>query len=106
VVVVAIVTVATWRGSAVVATCYAPAAVAARRGSIAATTCCGSEAAAAPCEPLLAAATVLPAARDALDERRLVGTTASDLNTLAGARGARWAPPCEREDEKVKLSPI
>jgi hypothetical protein len=25
--------------------------------------------------------------RDALDERRLVGTDASDLNTLAGARG-------------------
>jgi hypothetical protein len=30
---------------------------------------------------------MLPAARGALDERRLVGTTASDLNTLAGARG-------------------
>jgi hypothetical protein len=81
----------------------------------AATACCGSTAVAA-CydsaataalrEPSLAAVAVLPAARGALIERRLVGTAASDLNTLAGARGARWAPPCEREDEKVKLSPI
>jgi hypothetical protein len=30
---------------------------------------------------------VLPAARDTLDERRLVGTAASDISTLAGARG-------------------
>jgi hypothetical protein len=30
---------------------------------------------------------VLPAARDALDERHLVGMVASDLSTLAGARG-------------------
>jgi hypothetical protein len=29
---------------------------------------------------------MLGAARDALDERRLVGTTASDLSTLAGVR--------------------
>jgi hypothetical protein len=29
-----------------------------------------------------------------------MGTAASDLNTLAGARGARWAPPCEHKDEK------
>jgi hypothetical protein len=53
----------------------------------AATTCCGSTAAAALREPSLAAVTALPAARRALDERRLVGTAASDLNTLAGARG-------------------
>jgi hypothetical protein len=38
---------------------------------------------------LLAAVAVIPAARGALDERRLVGTAASDLNTLAGAKGAR-----------------
>jgi hypothetical protein len=37
--------------------------------------------------PSLAAVVVLPAARGALDERRLVGTVASGLNTLAGARG-------------------
>jgi hypothetical protein len=30
---------------------------------------------------------MLAAARDALDERRLVGTTVFVLNTLAGARG-------------------
>jgi hypothetical protein len=92
-------------GSATIAACCVSAAVTARSGSVAATTCCGSEAAAAPREPSLAAVVVLPTARDALDERRLVGTTASHLSTLAGARGARWAPPCEHEDEKVKLSP-
>jgi hypothetical protein len=68
--------------------------------------CRGPATAAAPREPLLDAVTVLPAARDALDECRLVGTAAYDLSTLAGARGAQWAPPCEREDEKVKLLPI
>jgi hypothetical protein len=30
---------------------------------------------------------VLPAARDALDERRLVGTATSNLSTMAGTRG-------------------
>jgi hypothetical protein len=44
----------------------------------------GSESSAAPREPLLV---VFVAARDALDERRLVGTAASVLSTLAGARG-------------------
>jgi hypothetical protein len=39
------------------------------------------------CEPPLAAAAMLAAARDALDERRLVGTGVSVLSTLAGARG-------------------
>jgi hypothetical protein len=90
---------------AAIAACRISAAVAARSGSVAATACCGSEAAAAPREPSLAAVAMLPAARDALDEHRLVGTTTSDLSTLAGARGARWAPPYEREEEKVKLSP-
>jgi hypothetical protein len=61
---------------------------------------------AAPRGPSLAAVAVLPAARDALDERRLVGTAASDLNTLAGARGARWAPPCRHEDEIIKPPPL
>jgi hypothetical protein len=37
-----------------------------------------------------------------LDERRLVGTAASDLNTLAGARGAWSASPCEHKDKKVR----
>jgi hypothetical protein len=40
--------------------------------------------------------------RDALDERRFVGTAASDLNTLAGARGARSASPCEHLNGKIK----
>jgi hypothetical protein len=44
-------------------------------------------ASATPCEPPLAADVVLAAARDALDECRLVGTTVSVLSTLAGARG-------------------
>jgi hypothetical protein len=74
----------------------------------AATTCCGSTAAATLSGPSLVAVAVLPAARGALDERRLVGMAASDLNTLAGARGggARSASPCEREDEKIKLPPF
>jgi hypothetical protein len=54
----------------------------------AATACCGSAAATALRGPSLAVVAELPAARDALNER-LVGTAASDLNTLAGARGAR-----------------
>jgi hypothetical protein len=53
----------------------------------AATACCDSTATAALCGPSLTAVVVLPAARSALDERRLVGTVASDLNTLAGAGG-------------------
>jgi hypothetical protein len=55
----------------------------------AAATYCGSTVAAALRGPSLAAVAALPATRSALDERRLVGTAASDLNTLAGARGAR-----------------
>jgi hypothetical protein len=55
----------------------------------AATTCCGSTAAAVLRRPSLTAIAVLPTARGTLNERRLVGTAASDLNTLAGARGAR-----------------
>jgi hypothetical protein len=93
------------RGSATVAVCRYSAAITVCSGSVVVAACCGSEAVAAPHEPSLAAVATLPAARDALDERCLVGTVASNLNTLAGARGARWAPPCEREDRKVKLSP-
>jgi hypothetical protein len=47
----------------------------------------GSEGPAASREPLVAAVAVLTTARDALDERRLVGTTAFVRNTLADARG-------------------
>jgi hypothetical protein len=47
--------------------------------------CCGSVAAATlrGGSPVV---TALPAARGALDEHRLVGTNASDLSALAGAR--------------------
>jgi hypothetical protein len=66
----------------------------------AATACCGSTAAAALRGPSLATVAMLPAARGALDECRVMGTAASNLNILAGARGAWWAPPYEREVEK------
>jgi hypothetical protein len=47
----------------------------------------GSEGLAASREPLVTAVAVLTAVRNALDEHRLVGTTASVLSTLAGAGG-------------------
>jgi hypothetical protein len=74
-------------GSATVAACCASMATADCRGSVVVATCCGPATAAAPRESSLAAVVVLTVARDALDEHRLVGTTASDLSTLAGARG-------------------
>jgi hypothetical protein len=51
---------------------------------------------------------VLPVTLDTLDERRLMGTDASDLSTLAGVRGegGQSAPPCERKNEKIKLLPL
>jgi hypothetical protein len=56
-------------------------------GSMVVATGRGSEGPAASREPPLAAVAAPKAARDALDERRLVGATASVLNTLVGARG-------------------
>jgi hypothetical protein len=94
------------RGSTTGATCCASTAAADCRGSVVVATCCGPTTAAAPRESSLAAAVVPAVARDALDEGRLVGTAASDLSTLAGARGPRWAPPYEREDKKVRSSLI
>jgi hypothetical protein len=41
----------------------------------------------------------LPVARGALDERRLVGTYASDLSTLAVQARGRSALPCEHESK-------
>jgi hypothetical protein len=90
---------------AAVATCCVSAAVADCCGSVVVVACCGPAATTALCGAPLAAA-ALSAACDALDERRLVGTAVSDLSTLAGTRGARWTPPCERKKEKVKLSLI
>jgi hypothetical protein len=77
--------IASCRGSATVTACCASAAT--RGGSVVVTAGCVSETSAAPRESPLTAVTVLAAARDALDERHLVGTAASDLSTLAGARG-------------------
>jgi hypothetical protein len=48
---------------------------------------CGSMAAAAPRGSSLVVAAVLPVTLGALDKRRLVGTDASELSALAGARG-------------------
>jgi hypothetical protein len=72
-------------GSATAAACCTSAATSS--GSVVVTTGRGSESSTAPREPPLAAVAVLAAARDALDERRLVGTAASVLSILAGARG-------------------
>jgi hypothetical protein len=54
---------------------------------VAVATCCGSVAAATLRGASLVAAAVLPVTRGALDERRLMGTNASDLSALADARG-------------------
>jgi hypothetical protein len=56
-------------------------------GSAAVASCRGSSVTAAGCGSETSAVAVLAVARDALDERRLVGTAASVLSTLAGARG-------------------
>jgi hypothetical protein len=94
-VVIATAAVAAWCTSAAVAACCASAAVVVRCGSAAVAACCGSTATATLRGASLAAAAAPSVPCDALDERRLVGTAASDLNTLAGARGARSASPCE-----------
>jgi hypothetical protein len=72
-------------GSATATACNASAATGS--GSVVIATGRGSEHSVAPRESPLAAVAVLAVARDALDERRLVGTAASVLSTLAGARG-------------------
>jgi hypothetical protein len=80
-------------------------AVAAAVAVAAATTsCCGSVATVVPRggSPVILA---LPAACGALDEHRLVGTSASDLSALAGARAGRSASPCERENTRMSTSP-
>jgi hypothetical protein len=71
-----------------------------------ATTCCGSAAATALRRPSLTAVATLPAARGALDERRLVRTTASDLNALAGLRGGTVGTTLRtRKRENQTLAP-
>jgi hypothetical protein len=72
-------------GSAAVAACCASAATGS--GSVVVTAGRGFVSLAALCEPPLATVAMLAAAREALDERHLVGTAVSVLSTLAGARG-------------------
>jgi ribosomal protein L5 len=79
--------IATCCGSAAVTACCASTVAAYYRGSVVVAARCGPSTAAAPREPSLTAVVVPVVARDALDERRLVGTAASDLSTLAGVRG-------------------
>jgi hypothetical protein len=71
-----------------------------------ATTCCDSAAAAGLRGPSLAVVAVLPAARGALDERRLVGTAASDLNTLAGARGGTVGATLRTQRREIRHPPL
>jgi hypothetical protein len=100
-------TSASVRASAAAATLRASTTSGARRAS--ATAGCGPvgdvtgrglKASAAPCEPPLAAVAAPAPARDALDERRLVGTDASALSTLAGARGHGWCRPVDMETNR------
>jgi hypothetical protein len=71
------------RGSATIAACCASTAAADCRGSVVVASCCGPATAAVPHESSLAAVIVLAAARDALDERRLVGTAAFETRRRA-----------------------
>jgi hypothetical protein len=48
----------------------------------------------------------LSAARDALDERRLVGTDASDFSALAGARAGMVGATLRMHKHEIKLQPL
>jgi hypothetical protein len=96
--------VAAYCGSAAVAACCASATATNCCGSVVATASCGP--AAAPREPSLTAVAVLTTARDALDERYLVGTTASDLSTLAGARGHGGRHPVNAKTGRLSSCPL
>jgi hypothetical protein len=64
--------------------------------------CCDPVASAVPSEGSLLAA-ALSAARDALDERCLVGTDASDLSALVGARVGTVGATLQTKKYKAKL---
>jgi hypothetical protein len=81
-------------GAVVAVVMTAVVAVATRCGSMAAATLRGGS---------LVVTVVLPVNLGALDERCLVGTDASDLSTLAGARGGTAVPPCEHKNKKIRL---
>jgi hypothetical protein len=68
--------------------------------AVAVATCCGSVAAATLHRASLVAAAVLPITRGALDERRLVGTDASDLSALADARGGTVGATLRMQKQK------
>jgi DNA-directed RNA polymerase specialized sigma24 family protein len=59
---------------------------------------------AAPCSGSLAAA-ALSVARGAFDERRLVGTDASDLAALAGARVGTVGATLQTRRQEIELQP-
>jgi hypothetical protein len=50
-------------------------------------------------------AAALDAARGALDERRLIGTDASDLSTLAGAREGTISVTLQTGNTRVNIDP-
>jgi hypothetical protein len=69
-------------------------------------TCCGSAAAAALRGGSPVAAVVLPVTLGALDERLLMGTDASDLSALAGARGGTVDATLRMQNGRIKLLPL
>jgi hypothetical protein len=74
---------------------------------VAVATCCGSVATAMLRGGSLVAAVVLPVTLGALDEHRLVGTDASDLSALAGARGGDGRRHlANAKNKKIKLLPL
>jgi hypothetical protein len=73
---------------------------------VAVTTCCGSIATAALRGGSPVAAVVLPVALGALDERRLVGTDASNLSALAGARGGTVGATLRTQNKRIRLLPL
>jgi hypothetical protein len=69
-------------------------------------TCCGSAAAAALRGGLPIAAAVPPVTLGALSERLLVGTAASDLSALAGARGGSIGVALSTRRQEFELQPF
>jgi hypothetical protein len=73
---------------------------------VAITTCCGSAAAAAPRGGSHVATIVPPVTFGALNERLLVGTAASDLSALAGARGGTIDDALSTRRQECELQPF
>jgi hypothetical protein len=82
------------------------ASAATRRGSTVDVTSHDPEASATPREAPLAVAAVLAPARGALVERHLVGTDASALSTLAGARGGTVGATLRTWKRDVRPPPV